>query len=210
MKLRRISVLAAAMLLAAPFAHANLVTNGNFETAPQASGTGWTIASPDGLQFFAKDTSGTPLANANNWVFSDGTWTDPNNMGTLRQTIATVIGTTYTFSFDLQRMHNPFQDPTLDNHVIASFGGEIKLEQHDIESDWTHFSYSVTATGTSTELVFSSYNLSAWNAWDNITVVAAADPDPDPDPDPGRVPEPATLALLGAGLLTMRLARQRS
>ena len=35
------------------------------------------------------------------------------------------------------------------------------------------------------------------------------DPDPDPDPDPNPVPLPGTLALMGLGLLTLRLHRAK-
>ena len=67
-------------------------------------------------------------------------------------------------------------------------------------TNWTAFTYSFLATGTSAQIRFMNVSSSADDTGiDNVSIAAAST----------GVPEPSTLALLGAGLGSLALFRRR-
>lgn len=182
--------LASQAALAAP----NLIVNGDFETSVQSAGEvpGWSYEGGDFGFGVDIDRSLSPAAHDGH-VYYDYAG---GNTGYLSQTIATVNGYRYTLEFDLQRVATP--DQLLDNVAQVSFGNSVVFSQSNIGADWTHYSVSgLLATGSSTVLSFGNRNTYDYNQLDNISLSVSA------------VPEPAGVALLGAGLGVLLLARRR-
>ena len=129
-----------------PPSGSNLVANGNFATD---SFSGWTLggnytSTTYGPEIFIDtDAEGSSTYAAGmGSVGSDGT---------LSQTIATTAGQTYTLSFWLQ---NEASGP---NDFKAIWNGQTLLSlSNAAQSGYTEYTYTVTATGSSTALEFSA------------------------------------------------------
>ena len=143
----------------------NLVTNGSFETD---SFTGWTVggnytSTTYGPEIYidAKAESGTYAAGMGS-VGSDGT---------LSQSIATTAGQTYTLSFWLEN------DEAGTNDFKALWNGQTLLSlTNTAQSGYTEYSYTVTATGSTSTLEFSAANgPSQWDL-DNISLTQSGTP----------------------------------
>ena len=154
------------MTLTAPV---NLVANGSFETN---SFTGWTLGGNDaplavGPQIYINKSaeSGT-YAAAMGSVGSDGT---------LSQTMATTAGQQYTLSFWLQNGASGTNDFT------ALWNGQKLLAlTNAAQSGYTEYTYTVTATGSTSTLQFAARNdPSHWNL-DNISLTPAGTTTPTP------------------------------
>jgi large repetitive protein len=180
-------IFASAILLAASVvpARANLITDPGFEscTSIDTAAPGWTESSASNFC----DTS-PHTGTYDNTFFGASS--------TLSQTIPTVTGDNYDFSFWLKAGGSPFtftasfgSDEILDLVNPGSFG--YKLED-----------FTVTAAGTSTAISFSGSG--AEGAW-NLDDVSATDQTP-------ATPEPASLVLMGTGLFAIgwRFRRQRT
>jgi hypothetical protein len=165
---------------------ANIVANCGFESG---DATGWT---------------GTIVTNGDSQLLVDGSapYSGDNAASfgstseeSFLQTLTTVSGTTYTISFAVAQM---FGDPDpahgYTNNMSVSFGTSSLLTLTNVDQgDYTPYSYTATATGTSTDITFSSENDDAFWYVDSVSVTANAAPPP-------AVPEPSSLMLLGSGL----------
>jgi Hint domain/Bacterial Ig-like domain/Right handed beta helix region len=142
---------------------ANLVQNGNFATGTFAD---WTLggnyqSSQSGTEIFIENANtegGSAYAAGLGSVGADGT---------LSQTIATTPGQSYTLSFWLQN------DGGSPNDFSAIWNGKTLLSLTNSNPfAYTEYTYTVTATTSSTTLEFSAANGPAQWDLDNISLTA--------------------------------------
>ncbi|WP_019677383.1 DUF642 domain-containing protein [Arsukibacterium perlucidum] len=193
------TLLGAVALLGASFSsHATLIVNGDFEENFVASNK-WVVFNSTAVAGWQGSNieiwnalGGVIAASGKNFIelnahgSNSGAWS-------IFQTFATEIGREYNLSFSYRARNNnnekfsvsvPASDWTLTDHTTAG---------------WTTFVNSFIATDSTSILRFTSLNAGTMgNLIDNVVVTAA----------PGRnvataVPEPATLAAFGAGLLAL-------
>ena len=197
----------AALLGAAFSAHADLVTDGNFESAASHAPAGSTTAFTAGQTFdgywtvggtgVGIDTDDGFNISGRKSVFLD--YADVNDSptdgpGSITQTIATTAGQSYLFSFDVH-----VDDVSA---FTATFGSTTLLSNAQVPISTppvpTHFSFTVTATSASTAIFFSgSSDAFATVELDNVSVT------------PQATPEPATVAALGLGAFAFVRRRRR-
>ena len=204
-----VATVVATMALAGGAQAQNIVTNGGFE-APVVSDNccitvtagnsfpGWSVTAGDINVVRGSFNSGT-----GNRAFQGTQYVDligeANVLTTLSQTLNTVVGTLYTFSFAYS--NNAFAGATA-RSATYSVGGLTGTVTHSSATpdnlDWNVFRGSFTATGSTTTLSFTERD-GAGNAGvllDDVSVVA--------------VPEPATWAMMIAGFgLVGGVARRR-
>jgi hypothetical protein len=144
----------------------NLVVNGGFETGDF---TGWTTHPADmGSDF------GVVNINAHSGSYSArfGSGVE-DNYDSISQDLPTVPGTTYTVSFWL---YNPTGGVS---GFIASWGGTelLNLEDPDVFA-YTPYTFTETATGSTTTLGFQAYEVPDYYYLDDVSVVANPPPAP--------------------------------
>ena len=160
-------------------APANLVTNGSFETD---NFTGWTLGGNYTSTTYGPEIFITPDAESGQYAAALGSM---NSDGTLSQTLQTTAGQQYTVSFWLA---NEGAGP---NNFTASWNGAALTTLTNAPAqNYTEYSFTVTATGSTSTLEFAAeQNPSQWDL-DNVSVTidAAAPPPPviTTDPKEGR------------------------
>ncbi len=119
--------------------------------------------------------------------------------GGIVQTLVTTPGTTYTFSFWLQ---NDGDAEEGGQYFDASWGGSsvLSLDPPSGSFDYTKESFSVFASGSSTDITFTFENVPSYWHLDDVSVTAAG---------ANVVPEPTSMSLLATGLVGMAGLRRR-
>jgi Carbohydrate binding domain/PEP-CTERM motif len=170
----------------AVMAHAQLVTNGGFESGDF---TGWTVTGDTTFSGVC-DVSTCPGGYApyeGNYAAYFGPVGDTI---TISQMITTTPGDTYSLSFYLA---NPVGGTP--NYFSVSFGtASFSFTNFGAAFDWQQFVMTTVATGNQTELSFTFRNDPAYWYLDNVTVTQQGG---------GTVPEPGSLALFGSGVLAI-------
>jgi choice-of-anchor C domain-containing protein len=197
-------------LLSLGIAYAAPFTNGSFETGPNPGGTfvnlsggstaitGWEVL-PNNIDYVG------PL-----WVAEDGARSlDLNGsaLGGIQQIFDTVAGDQYQATFWLAG--NPAGGPIIKTMEVAATGNPTQEYSFDITGHnftnmgWTQETYSFLAPGPNVTLSFMSTsinNVGALNyygpALDNVSILNLG-------PPVTGVPEPATMLLLGSGIVGM-------
>ena len=180
------AIVGAVVLLVAAPAYAapiNLVTNGGFETGSFA---GWTSGGNTGFMGVQCPGPGPTVNEGNCAAFAGPVGSD----GTLSQVLATAIGGNYLISFAW------LPDGGTPSDFSASFGGSTLFSVTNPPASVYHvMSFLRTATAASTTLSFSFRDDPGFLFFDAVSVTQA--------------PEPATLSLLGLGLVSALLRRKR-
>jgi hypothetical protein len=180
LRLSALGIVFTTVLLFAGGAQAELVTNGGFETGDF---TGWT-------QF--GNPSNTGVANFAVHTGSFGAFFAPPTPGGIFQTLPTVAGQTYDVTFFFQ--DTGFPPNTFEFNWD---GGPAEWTNLNILPGFTTLHFQLPASSNATDLRFTfSGPVDGFWFLDDVSVTAAA-------------PGPASLALLGLGLLALAATRRR-
>ena len=172
---------AAATLLFAYPAKANLITNGDFETGDF---TGWTTTPAATGSSFGLTTL-PPSPDGTLGVFFSATGSD---FDSISQTFVTTPGAFYHVSFFYQPVNN---DPGHgDNEFRALFNGVVLYDNQNTNSGNISQTFTVQATGSLTTVEFQGRNAKGVDYLDNVSVTPATVPDGG-----------STVSLLGFALL---------
>jgi flagellin len=197
MKRQMLTMMAFGLLaVVAGQARGDLVANGSFDADTPPAGTApldWTLVNaPSGSDFFVGPTPGFPTFSPPNSANFGAVGTTDD---VLSQTLATTVGVTYTLSYWLSH-----DSTNSENDFSASWGGVTipgSVLVNSASFPYTLFTFSVTATSSSTVLAFSGREVPAWFGLDDVSVVSS-------------VPEPSTFAIAGvAGLLGLGYSLRR-
>jgi hypothetical protein len=185
------ALLAFGLAVASP-AHANLVTNGDFETG---NTTGWSQTGGDFTGICASGAGfGASICTSysGNFAMSYG---DPGTEQFLSQWLPTKPGHRYNLQFSLR--NDNYYDSTPQNMFDVTWDGSNVYSRSNMGT----FDYSeirmdgLLATGAFTALSFGAMNTPSQTYLDAISVVPAL--------------EPASLGILAVGVVGVGLARQR-
>jgi hypothetical protein len=176
-----VATLALAALLHTTDCQANLITNGSFETADL---TGWSSTGGNVVAFTGESGRYSLLYGA------------VGVPSYLYQAIATIPGKLYTFSFWQKTLGGTLNE-------FQAYWGDTKIldmVNTPVSDHYTGYCFNEIASSSSTIIKFGLRNDPAWDRLDDVRVeVSSAAP----------VPEPSSILLVGAGIVSLAVFRRR-
>jgi len=204
-----ISAVALSAVMLPTMAHANLVTNGSFESSTQANAT-WSIQSS--VAGWSAGPAGLEIRNNVVGAAYDGSnfvELDTTANSSIRQGIQTGSGLDYLLSF----AYSPRTGVSAASNGISAYWNDVLIEQVTGSNatggnDWKLFEFTVRGTGGLDELRFSAVGTSdsLGGSLDAVSVIAA----PVLSAQVLSVPEPGSAALFGIGLAGVAWMRRRA
>ena len=193
------SLLAVALLGSSALSHANLITNGGFEDEL----TGWTCPESDGF-CEASTTSGTPREGASYaWAYEN----DGRAPGTLSQSFATDVGSTYSLSL---WVGSSSASPSNNSGVnVGDYSNSFSFTGTDDEN-WqlVNATFEALDTTTTLQLLFDTDPGTGQLWFDDVSVEFLSTGNGGGNGG-AAVPAPATPFLIGLGLLGLTGLRRR-
>src|ERR1017187_3938908 len=209
MRSRIVLALALGAMCVAPIMATNLVQNGSFENptiinyyecvaAPsQTCATTYTIPAIPGWTVGGTSVdvvSSSVYGGSPQWWSEDGTqgidMAGTPGPGSLTQGLTTVAGKGYTLSFWVSSNGGPYT-----NSLTVDWNGTpLETISTPAQGTWQQYSFSVTGTGSGTLAFSCPLATDAGALLDNVSVTT---------------PEPATVGLIGAGLVLIALRFRR-
>jgi hypothetical protein len=209
------SLLVGGLLFAGP-AHANLLTNGSFESPVEngiaifgtgsAGITGWTVIGPAGSNIALQSNSATAAVQAEDgsqYLDLTGTLDGDSIYGGVQQTIATVADSTYELTFfggnySLNSASFDKGQAGLEA-IVGSAQQTFTVPAVTSGYAWDEFTMSFTATGASTTISILGTAGDHFTGLDNVNVVQTS----------STAPEPATWVLFAVPLGALAVRRLR-
>lgn len=206
-----------------PVHASNLLTNGSFDQNAPASGCtagattlyGWTVTAGN-IDIDSAACSGIPAADGGIWIDLTGSYAESgiNDVGTIKQSVATKVGAEYSLSFyfgaNPQAQQFSYPNDSLIKSMNVLLNGAVlanyTLNTAGVAADnpqWAYETLYFKAKSASTEIGFASLN----------GITSASDFGPLLDGvSLQRVPEPSTIALVipGIAVLAFSLRKRRA
>jgi hypothetical protein len=187
------SLLALAMVgsCAASASAASIVINGDFQTGTFA---GWSVnTSPDTNHPWTIANNGPNFFASTGCVGPECIQGNSTQEAWLSQVLPTVIGETYTLSFDYSPVGGPYDE------LVVDFGSNQVADIINVADSIVTYTYTVTALTNATQLQFLGRQDPSYNYLDNVSVTTNA----------AATPEPATFILVGSSMLGLAGAVKR-
>lgn len=144
-----------------------LVQNGGFETGDF---TGWTLANDDGYDYVDNGSAADISPHSGSYFAAFGQLSS-DGLCTISQTLPTVPGISYLLSFWWQTT-SYFGSPAAPNELRVTWNGTTELDQLNAGiTPWTNQSFILTATSSSTALLFGCSDDNSYLALDDISVM---------------------------------------
>jgi hypothetical protein len=178
----------------APCGAAELVQNGGFETGNFSNWT--TTLASSGSLVGVSSASGVPSVQVHAGTYAAYFGATGTQDDSISQTLATVAGQSYTFSFWLD---HPFGRSTNDFSAFWDGGAPVLSLTNSLLFPYTQYSFTETALTSSTVIRFSGLENPAYFYLDDVSVQG-----------PQSVPEPISLFLFGAGLMGMTVIGRKT